>query len=152
FLIVLHSLRSTHHNMSVLVFFFLLLLSPTTANNLCFERDQCNRKVVDYREVSNSETIKERNCFCDKACFRYDDCCEDIKHFGLVNNDKQQQQQEQLNYTCVDYMYPFRVRSEPYTPTIMPVWMITNCLSNYEHTQLALNCTKHSEQDMFLSH
>jgi len=99
----------------------------------CYERDHCNRTIIEYRSMNESDLIKQRNCFCDRACFQYDDCCEDIKQLS--------RQQQSIRATCVDYMYPFRVRSEIYTQTVMPIWMITTCLSNYRYTQLERNCS-----------
>ena len=83
--------------------------------------------------MNNSQLIKERNCFCDKSCFQYDDCCEDIKHYQI--------EKQQIKARCVDYMYPFRIHSELYIRTVMPVWMITSCLINYEYTSIRKNCT-----------
>jgi hypothetical protein len=123
---------------------FFLLKYPLAFELSCMERDLCHDTLIDYRTMDNSQTIKDRNCFCDQACFQYDDCCEDIKHYQI--------EKQQNKPTCVDYMYPFRVRSEPYIPTVMPVWMITTCLNNYQYTQLEKNCTKFCKEDLFLSH
>jgi hypothetical protein len=92
--------------------------------------------------MNDSELIRNKNCFCDKACFQYDDCCEDIKHYRI---------KRPVKATCVDYTYPFRIRSELYQPTVMPIWMVTSCLTNYEYTSLEKNCTHPTETDIFLS-
>ncbi len=129
--------------MYVIIFLVFFVLNHTIAIELsCMKRDYCNGTIIDHRGMNDSEIIKERNCFCDKACFQYDDCCEDIKHYQI---------KQQIRATCVDYMYPFRIRSELYIPTIMPVWMITTCLINYEYTQLEKNCRNYFEEDLFLS-
>ena len=92
--------------------------------------------------MNDSTLIKNQNCFCDQVCFQYDDCCEDLK-------DKQIKRSIQA--TCVDYMYPFRIRSEFYEPTVMPVWMIATCLPNYQYTPLEKNCRSSLTDDYFPS-
>lgn len=126
--------------MSFLV--FLLTIHTLTGELTCPERDSCNRTVIDHRSMNESILIKNHNCFCDHVCFQYDDCCEDIKT---------QQIKSVIPATCVDYMYPFRIRSEVYEPTVMPVWMITTCLPNYRYTQLEKKCLSTSMDDSFLS-
>jgi hypothetical protein len=106
------------------------------------ERDHCNGTIIDHRSMNDSGLIKRKNCFCDQACFQYDDCCEDIKHYQI---------KQQIQATCVDYTYPLRIHSELYEPTVMPVWMITTCLSNYQYTQLEKKCIYPFENDLFLS-
>lgn len=129
--------------MYVIIFlvFFVLNLSNTRELS-CIERDYCNGTITNDRSMSDGEKIRERNCFCDESCFQYDDCCEDIKHYQI---------KEPIQATCVDYTYPMRILSELYSQTVMPIWMVTTCLSNYQYTQLEKNCTYSSENDSYIS-
>ncbi len=129
--------------MYTIIFLLFFLFNHVHAIELsCMERDRCNETLIDHRSMNDSGLIKEKNCFCDKACFQYDDCCEDIKHYQI---------KQSIKATCIDYMYPFRIRSEFYQPTVMPIWMVTTCLTNYEYTPLEKNCTHPLENDFFLS-
>ena len=123
----------------------LFICSSDTMELSCSDRDSCRGVLVDHRGMNRSQAIKDRNCFCDRACFQYDDCCEDLKVNRTVSTLRPSSQA-----TCVDYMYPFRVRSEPYEPTVMPVWMINSCLSNYQYTPLAKNCS--NDDETFFTH
>ena len=129
--------------MHAIVFLLAFLFNSIHTYGLsCMERDYCNRTIIDHRSMNDSELIKNKNCFCDEACFQYDDCCEDIKRYRT---------KQRIQATCVDYTYPFRIRSEIYEPTVMPIWMVTSCLTNYEYTSLEENCTHPSKNDTFLS-
>ena len=130
--------------MYAIIFFAFCLFNYSYARELsCSDGDSCNGTLTDHRSMNDSILIKDRNCFCDKACFQYDDCCEDVKHH--------QQIKEQIQATCVDYMYPLRIPWQTYSATVMPVWMISTCLRNYQYTQLEKNCIHPLENDFFLS-
>ncbi|CAF0772159.1 unnamed protein product [Adineta steineri] len=134
--------------MHAIIFLVFFLLNSTIAVELsCLQRDSCNGTLIDQRSMymNDSQIIKDRNCFCDKFCFQYDDCCEDIKDYQIKTPTTSKA-------TCIDYMYPFRKPLQEYEPTVMPVWMITNCSSNYKYTELEQNCTDYNDENLTSTH
>ena len=92
-----HSSEGSSNNMKLLLLFVPLILSSSSVNslqhpNLCSTRDLCCKHrdsgcVVQHVFANKSIDTRNLPCYCDHACLRLQDCCQDYREYcaGKLN-------------------------------------------------------------------